>query len=96
MTTPIALDSIVLERYLSLDQGEVCLATYIWVDGTGEGVRGKTKTLEKLPKSVVDIPEWNFDGIYLKPVAFYRDPFLRSNNILVMCETRSLPGQMIL
>lgn len=99
MTTPIVLDSTVLDRYLSLDQGEVCLATYIWVDGTGEGVRGKTKTLEKSPKSVADIPEWNFDGsstgqstgnnsdIYLKPVAFYRDPFLRGNNILVMCET---------
>lgn len=99
MTTQIGLDNTVLQSYLSLDQGDVCLATYIWIDGTGENVRGKTKTLPKRPKTVGDLPVWNFDGsstgqstgrdsdIYLSPVSFYLDPFLRGNNILVMCET---------
>lgn len=46
-----------------------------------------------------DLPIWNFDGsstgqasgsnsdVYLHPVAIYRDPFKRGQNILVMCET---------
>lgn len=59
----------------------------------------KTRTLDQQPKSPKDLPWWNFDGsstgqaegsnsdIYLKPVAIYKDPFMLSNNILVMCET---------
>ena len=104
MTTRIDLDSTVLERYMSLDQGEVCLATYVWIDGSGENVRGKTRTLYSRPESAQELPIWNFDGsstgqstgsdsdIYLHPVAFYKDPFLRGNNILVMCETYGPQG----
>lgn len=109
MTTPIVLDNTVLQRYLSLEpeSPETCLATYIWVDGSGENVRGKTKTLPKKPKTITDLPVWNFDGsstkqstgrdsdIYIKPVDFYRDPFLRGNNILVMCETFGPLGEPI-
>lgn len=30
------LDSTVTERYMKLDQGDNVLATYVWIDGTGE------------------------------------------------------------
>jgi len=89
----------VLDRYLQLDQGHRVQALYIWIDGTGEGLRSKTKTLEKKPATVDDLPIWNYDGsstyqaegsnsdTYLKPVKMYPDPFRRGDNILVMCET---------
>jgi len=89
----------VLDRYLSLEQGKRVQALYIWIDGTGEGMRSKTKTLESKPTSVTELPIWNYDGsstyqaegsnsdTYLKPVKMYPDPFRRGNNILVMCET---------
>lgn len=38
-----ALDKAVLNRYLSLPQpDDKVLATYIWIDGTGEHLRGNT------------------------------------------------------
>ena len=52
----------VVEKYLKLDQGEKVQALYIWIDGSGEGLRCKTKTLDKAPKSVDDLPIWNYDG----------------------------------
>ena len=30
------LDSAVTDRYMKLDQGDNVLATYVWIDGTGE------------------------------------------------------------
>merc|ERR1712130_78269 len=89
----------VLDRYMELSQGTRVQALYIWIDGTGEGLRSKTKTLEKKPTSVDELPIWNYDGsstyqaegsnsdTYLKPVKMYPDPFRRGDNILVMCET---------
>ena len=74
-------------------------ACYIWIDGTAQGLRAKTKTLDSKPKSVSDLPIWNYDGsstyqaegcnsdTYLHPVKIYPDPFRGGDNILVMCET---------
>ncbi|XP_072027298.1 glutamine synthetase-like [Amphiura filiformis] len=93
-----ALEKIVLDRFLELSHDERCQATYIWIDGTGENMRCKTKTLDCPPKSVKELPEWNYDGsstgqatgensdMFLTPVAMYRDPFLRGDNKLVLCE----------
>ena len=50
------------------------------------------------PTSVDDLPEWNYDGsstgqapghdsdVYLRPVAFYPDPFRKGDNIIVLNE----------
>ncbi|XP_067129977.1 glutamine synthetase 2 cytoplasmic-like [Centruroides vittatus] len=93
----------VLERYLELPLDEsICQITYVWIDGTGEKLRGKTKTLDFVPKTVRDVPLWQYAGcgtyqaetsrsdMYLHPVAMYKDPFLKGCNKLVMCETYTL------
>lgn len=78
-------DKSIINKYLDLplDDGRV-QAMYIWIGGNNE-LRCKTKTLMSEPKSVADIPEWNFDGSscelagtensesYLIPVAMFRD-----------------------
>lgn len=83
------------------DQATVCLE-YVWIDGTKERLRSKTKIIKKPENGVSDIkqiPEWNFDGsstgqahegntdVYLKPVALYRDPFRGTDDKIVLCET---------
>jgi glutamine synthetase len=88
-----------LSKYLELDQRGRVQALYIWVDGTGEGLRSKTKTLDEAPASVSDLPIWNYDGsstyqaegsnsdTYLHPCKIYPDPFRGGDNIMVMCDT---------
>jgi len=92
-------DKFTAQKFLTLDQGKSVQAEYIWIDGSGEFLRSKTRTLDSLPKTVDDYPLWNFDGsstnqahgsdsdVFLKPVAVYKDPFRLGNNRLVLCET---------
>lgn len=49
------LNKAVRQQYMSLPQGNTCMVTYVWIDGTGEGVRSKTRTLYEEPKT----PEGN-------------------------------------
>lgn len=88
-----------LDKYLALDQpSNGIMAEYVWIDGTGEGIRSKCRTVEQEPMKPSDCPIWNFDGsstyqaegsnsdMYLHPVAIFRDPFRRGKNKLVLCE----------
>nr|WON00873.1 glutamine synthetase 2 [Arma chinensis] len=94
------MNKTVLNRFLALPQPENKIqAMYVWIDGTGEGLRAKTRTLDFIPTSVSELPIWNYDGsstmqsegansdTYLYPVAMYRDPFRLGNNKLVLCDT---------
>lgn len=94
------LDKKVLSHYMDLDApGSVTQVMYIWIDGTGEGLRAKTKTLDFIPKCPEECPVWNFDGsstaqaegsnsdVYLFPVSLFNDPFRCGRNKLLLCDT---------
>merc|ERR1712135_120987 len=99
-THSAATNKAVLDRYMRLPQpDDKIMATYIWIDGTGEYVRAKTRTIDFIPKHPSELPIWNYDGsstyqaegsnsdVFLHPVAIYRDPFNLGNNRLVLCDT---------
>jgi glutamine synthetase len=100
----IISNTATLEKYLKLDQGGKVIAEYVWIDGSN-GLRSKSKTLNKKVTSIDDLPEWNFDGsstgqapgnnsdVYLRPCAYYPDPFRLGDNIVVMCETWGADGK---
>ncbi|XP_073976265.1 glutamine synthetase 2 isoform X1 [Rhodnius prolixus] len=94
------MNKTVLNRFLALPLPDNKVqAMYIWIDGTGEYLRSKTRTLNFVPKDVCELPIWNYDGsstyqsegansdTFLYPVAMYRDPFRLGNNKLVLCDT---------
>ncbi|XP_044258731.1 glutamine synthetase-like [Tribolium madens] len=80
-------------------------ATYVWIDGTGENLRSKTRTMDYTPSSHKDCPNLNFNGsftyqaepknsdVILCPVAIYNDPITQGNNKLVLCETYDTEGR---
>ena len=93
------LNQTVLDKYMELDCRGQIQACYIWIDGSGETMRSKTKTLDYEPTKPEQLPIWNFDGsstgqavgsnsdVYLHPVAIFPDPFRRGKHKLVLCET---------
>ncbi|PWN18062.1 putative GLN1-glutamate--ammonia ligase [Microstroma glucosiphilum] len=103
MAVPFTNNPGLAASYMSLDQGGRVQAEYIWIDGDGE-IRGKTTTVDKKVTSLKDLKEWNFDGsstnqapghdsdVWLRPVAYYRDPIRRGDNIIVLCECYNNDG----
>lgn len=94
------IDKTVFNRYLALPQPrDKVIAKYVWIDGTGEHLRAKSRTLDFVPKDVSELPGWNYDGsscyqahgensdCFLAPVRMYKDPFRGGDNILVLCDT---------
>jgi glutamine synthetase len=73
-------------------------AEYIWIDGSGENVRGKTKVIKGKVTSLEELDWWTYDGsstnqatteeseIWLKPVFMCPDPFREGFGIIVLCE----------
>jgi hypothetical protein len=56
------LDGSIYERFAGLEQGGKVAAEYVWLGGLMSDLRSKTKTLLKAPKTVADLPDWNYDG----------------------------------
>jgi glutamine synthetase len=92
---------------MTLDQGSRVMAEYIWIGGSGEDLRSKTKTLDAPVSSPSELPDWNFDGsstgqapghdseVILKPKAIFPDPFRGGDNILVLCDCYTPAGEPI-
>lgn len=52
MSPNALIDKTIFERYVSLPQPDnKIIATYMWIDGTGEDLRCKSRTLDAVPKS---------------------------------------------
>lgn len=89
----------ILASYKALPIEGVVQVLYVWIDGSGQNLRCKTKTLYTVPASAEEVPIWNFDGsstnqsagensdVYLNPVALFNDPFRGAPNKIVLCET---------
>ncbi|KAL8287683.1 hypothetical protein RQP46_003541 [Phenoliferia psychrophenolica] len=100
---PHVAQPALLQRYLNLDQGGKIQAEYVWIDADG-GMRCKTTTLDGPITDVGQLKEWNFDGsstgqaegrdsdVFLRPAAFFPDPFRGGKNILVIAETYNNDG----
>lgn len=103
MSSTIVENSAALAKYKDLPQNGRIIAEYIWIDSLGD-IRSKGRTLSKKISSLDDLPEWNFDGsstgqapghnsdVYLRPVAYYPDPFRLGDNIIVLTECWNSDG----
>merc|ERR1711934_31997 len=101
MPTP----ALINPHFQGLDQAGLIQAEYVWIGGNRTDVRSKSRTLNFIPKSPAELPEWNYDGsstnqapgddseVILKPCRIYKDPFRGGDNILVLCATYTPQGE---
>eukprot|EP00933_Yihiella_yeosuensis_P071504 TRINITY_DN7970_c0_g2_i1.p1 TRINITY_DN7970_c0_g2~~TRINITY_DN7970_c0_g2_i1.p1 ORF type:complete len:883 (-),score=189.94 TRINITY_DN7970_c0_g2_i1:200-2848(-) len=97
-----AANGAVDARLGGLPQNGSIMVEYVWLGGDettgGFDIRSKSRTLDRRPTSVSQLPVWNFDGsstnqapgdnseVLLKPAAMWPDPFRGGQNIVVLCE----------
>ena len=94
----MASNNSTLFKYMDLDTGERVQVMYVWIDGTGEGLRCKTKTVDFEPQTPEDLPVWDStvqatcanSDVYLHPVALFCDPFRREKNKILFSVRRPL------
>jgi len=48
--TTVHISKEILGRYMSLETNGRVMCEYLWIDGTGEGIRSKCRTMEFEPK----------------------------------------------
>lgn len=107
-TNSASLDSLVHTHFMSLPQpADKIQVEYVWIGGSGQDLRSKTKTVDHVPSSPAELPVWNFDGsstgqatgadseVLLHPVRIFRDPFRGGDNIMVLCECTGPDGKAI-
>lgn len=98
-------------RLSGLPQKGKIMAEYVWLGGSettgGFDIRSKSRTLEKRPTSLSQLPVWNYDGsstnqapgedseVLIVPVAMYPDPFRGGANIMVLCDCIDPKGNPI-
>jgi glutamine synthetase len=101
--------SSVLNSLMNLDISDTkkVIVEYIWIDGSGLGLRSKARTLPGPITSPSQLPKWNFDGsstgqapgedseVILVAQAIFKDPFRGGDNILAMCDNYTPAGKPI-
>jgi glutamine synthetase len=101
------LDVAVYNDFMTLPTGKSIQAEYIWIGGSMQDLRCKTRTLPFKAGGYKpeELPLWNYDGsstgqapgedseVIIKPQAVFPDPFRRGDHILVMCDTYTPAGE---
>lgn len=74
------------------------IVTYVWLGGSNQDLRGKTRVLKAPIDSIADIPQWNYDGsstgqatginseVFLHPCCMISDPFRKGHHKIVLCD----------
>lgn len=103
-----AREKRVADRFRSLPGLErSTFLTYVWVDGTGENLRTKTKVAKSEPNSVEEIGNWGYDGsstyqasgensdLQVRPVRMCPDPFGTPSSKIVLCDVYDDKGSPV-